>query len=327
MSNRLEYLIKKEEEEKELSNKLRRDFSNSDHDIEGNFIAVLGRQFDNDYKFNKCLKPLWAGFYIKYNDLELMVDPGVNVLERTQRIGVNISKTNTLFISHAHTDHKNDTNVVSEMVAYQESPKLKILMSEKSLEEGAMSNYHIQLHDKEKDNLIILKNNVDIDINSSTSIKPIEVKHSIDGSFGFILSVGDMKIGYTADTGFYKTYKTKDGEFETSKVTDKNEIEGPGEIDHKLVKFFSDVDILIFNLHGVSFRKHTAHNLYHTTVKSAVDVLKGSNVKTCIFDHFNSTGCLGREFSEEVNDYIKQDTGKDTRMVGLDGLVIKLNLT
>jgi len=320
-----EYLKKREESEKELSNKLRKDFAESEHGIKGNFIAVLGRQFDNEYKFNKCIKPLWAGFYIKYNDLELMVDPGVNVLERTQKIGVNVSKTNTLFISHSHTDHKNDANVVSEMVAYQDNPSLKILMSKKSLEEGAMTNYHIQLNDKEKNNLISLEDDVDIKINAEASIKPIEVMHSIAGSFGFILSVGDIKIGYTADTGFYKTYKTISKEFESNNVINKKDIEGPGELNHQLIKFFGDVDILIFNLHGVDFRKHTAHNLYHTTVESAVEVLKDSRIKTCIFDHFNSTGCLGEEFSKEVNAYIKQETNKDTRMVGLDGLVIGLD--
>lgn len=325
MTLNIEYLKKREKDEKELSNKLRKDFAASEHEIKGNFIALLGRQFDPEYKFNKSLKPLWGGFYIKYNNLEMMVDPGINVLERTQKIGINLSKTNTLFISHAHTDHKNDANVVSEIVAYQEKPCIKILMSEKSVKEGAMGNYHIYLNDKEKNNLYLLENDVNLKIADNSDLKPIEVVHSIGGSFGFILSVGGIKIGYTADTGFYKTYKTLNGEFDVNNVIDKKEIDGPGQLNQNLIDFFADVDILIFNLHGVGFRKKTAHNLYHSTVESAVEVLKNSKVKICAFDHFNSTGCLGEEFSKEVNDYIKQETGKDTRMVGLNGLVINLD--
>ena len=49
----------------------------------------------------------------------------------------------------------------------------------------------------------------------------------------------------------------------------------------KLDNFIGEVDLLVFNLHDVEFRKHTKHNLYHSTVSDAVKVLRDSKVKHC----------------------------------------------
>src|SRR3989338_10087338 len=114
-------LQKLSKEARDISNTFRnrKELGEMPHRIEGNFIAFFGRQFNHEYKWNSALKPLWSGFYIKYNDLEMMIDPVINILERAERIGVNLALTNTLFISHAHIDHKNDANLVAEMASYQ----------------------------------------------------------------------------------------------------------------------------------------------------------------------------------------------------------------
>src|SRR3990167_7878436 len=100
-------------EARDISNTLRKELGEMPHKIEGNFIAFFGRQFIPDYKWNCALKPLWSGFYIKYNDLEMMVDPGINILERAERVCVILALTNSLFISHVHIDHGHDNKVVS----------------------------------------------------------------------------------------------------------------------------------------------------------------------------------------------------------------------
>jgi len=104
------------------------------------------------------------------------------------------------------------------------------------------------------------------------------------------------------------------------------EIEAPGAFNLKLKKVFSEVDLLVFNLHDVEFKKYTKHNLYHSTASDAIEVLKESKVKLCIFDHFNPYGVLGPEYSQKVNEFIKEETKKETKLVGLNGLVEILKL-
>ncbi len=320
--NELKQLSK---EARDTSNTLRKELGEMPHKIKGNFIAFFGRQFNPEYKWNCALKPLWSGFYIKYNDLEMMVDPGINILERAERIGVNLALTNTLFISHAHIDHKNDANVVAEIVSYRKDAELNLLFSQNSLDDRAMSHYHSS---SEGTNLVLLDKNNEIELYGGAKLKPIEVLHSISGAYGFVLDLNGLKIGYTGDTGFNVTYKTTDGrELSASeKITDKKEIEAPGVFNDKLKKVFSNVDILVFNLHDVEFRKHTKHNLYHSTVSDAVEVLKDSKIKHCFFEHFNPYGGgLGVEYPKKVNQYIKESTGKETTLIALNGHVLNLN--
>ena len=324
-------LKKLSKEGSEISNIWRKELGEMPHKIKGNFIAFFGRQFNPDYKWNRCLKPLWSGFYIKYNDLEMMVDPGINILERAERIGVNLALTNTLFISHAHIDHKNDANVVAEIASYRENAILKILMSQNTLDEKAMTHYHSSLNSEgDEGNIVLLnkdENKNGIILGDKIKLTPVEVVHTIGGSFGFVLDLNGFKIGYTGDTGFNTTYKTTDGKefFVKDKVLDKKNIEGPGAFNEGLKKVFSDVDLLVFNLHDVEFRKHTKHNFYHSTVSDAINVLQDSKVKHCFFEHFNPYGCLGVEYPQKVNQYIKESTGKETKLVDLNGLVINLD--
>lgn len=312
-------------EARDASNILRKELGEMPHKIKGNFIAFFGRQFNPDYKWNSALKPLWSGFYIKYNDLEMMVDPGINILERAERIGVNLALTNTLFISHGHIDHGHDANVIAEMAAYRENSKLRILMSECTQEEKIMSHYHSQSQDGTE--LILIDKSKGIDLGNNIKLKPVEVLHTIGGSFGFVLDLHGLTIGYTGDTGFNATYKTTDGRELPAfgKIPDKKEIEEPGAFNEELKKVFSDLDMLVFNLHDVEFRKHTKHNLYHSTVSDAVEVLLDSKVKHCFFEHFNPHGCLGAEYPQKVNQYIKEVSGKETTLVALNGHIVNLD--
>lgn len=323
-------LKKLSKEARNVSNTLRKELGEMPHKIEGNFIAFFGRQFNPDYKWNCALKPLWSGFYIKYNDLEMMVDPGINILERAERIGVNLARTNTLFISHAHIDHKNDANVVAEIASYRENAILKILISQNTLDEKAMTHYHSSLNSEgDERNIVLLNENENgIILGDKIKLNPVEVMHTIGGSFGFVLDLNGLKIGYTGDTGFSLTYKTTNGnELSASeKIPDKKDIDAPGAFNERLRKVFNEVDFLVFNLHDVEFRKHTKHNLYHSTVSDAIEVLQDSKVKHCFFEHFNPQGGgLGVEYPEKVNQYIKESTGKETTLVALNGHIFNLN--
>lgn len=314
------------DKEREISKKYRKELGEMPHKIKGNFLTFLGRQFNPRYKWNRCLKPYWGGFFIRYNSLELMVDPGVNVLGRTGKVGVNLARTNTLFISHAHIDHKNDANVVVELASYRENANLRFLMSQRTMADGAVSQYHLSSSGDDLEKNIILLDTIDeVSLAEGIKLRPIRVIHSIEGAFGFVLDLGKLKVGYTADTGFYETFKTATGEYPVSGHIKSKAVEAPGIFNQTLKNVFSEVDILIFNLNSLDFRKNSAHNLYHATVADAIEVLRDSRVKFCFFDHFNPYGCLGPDYPKQINKFIQESTNKKTELVGLNGKVVNLD--
>lgn len=312
------------EKTKALAGDLRKELGVMPHKIEGNFIAFFGRQFNPGYKWNTVLKPLWSGFYIKYDDLEMMIDPGVNILERAEKIGINLARVNTLFISHGHIDHGHDADVVAEMFSYGFDGKLRILISERTDEERILRHYHFS-SGKEKELILIDKEN-NISLGKNIDLLPIKVLHSIDGAYGFILNINGFKIGYTGDTGFCTTYKSKEGkEFSVYDKIDKENIEEPGLFNEDLKKVFSETDYLVFNLHDITFRKNTKHNLYHSTINDAIKVLSNSKIEKVFLEHFNPHGCMGEEFPKKVAKYIEENSGKESILIPLNGHIFNLN--
>ncbi len=321
MTVSFDQLLKLSEVDKEQVKKYRELLPISSHKIRGNFLAVFGRQFKPN-PWNTCLKPMWGGFYIKYNDLEMMVDPGVNILTRAENLGVNLARTNVLYVSHAHIDHKNDSNVVLEMSSYRKSPQTRLLISQKSLQDVAVSTHHAEVAE-----IILLDGAHKIGLPGKVSLNPVgPIIHSIDGAYGFVLNLRGLTIGYTADTGFYKSFLTNEGELDIRNLKDFNgDITGPGKFNLTLSNQFGDVDILVFNLHSVTFRKNSKHNLFHSTVDNAIQVLRNSKVKLCVLDHFNPHGPTGDQFPKLVAEYIEQESGKRVVMTRLQGLSLGLD--
>ena len=286
---------------------------------------MFGRQFSTANRFNPGLKPLWSGFYVKTRDLEMMVDPGVSSLTRAEKLGINLSKANTVFLSHAHIDHTNDANVIMEMTGYRpKGTPVKLLLSETTLRARAVSHFHAGLSGKVNTEIHHLSDRRPLALTKVYALTPVKVKHSIAGSYGFILQSPALTVGYTADSGFSKTFHTTTGEYSSNATNYKGTITGPGAFNWALAKRFQDVDVLVFNLHNIQFRKGSRHSLYHSSVQDLIRILKGSRIKRCIVDHFNPHGALGPSYPRQVQDYVRQETGKDVRFVPLSGKVYKL---
>jgi ribonuclease BN (tRNA processing enzyme) len=290
------------------------------HKAKGNFIAMLGRQYKPFFKNDIGFKPLHSGFYIKYHDLELMVDPGVNTLDRAQKIGVNLYRANGLFISHAHSDHDNDANIVVE-IASNNGEKFDLLASKEALGDRTVKPWHIEENTRANIDLHKLSDE-SITLFKEYALKPIKTYHSIDGSFGFVLDLDGIKIGYTGDSGFTKKFKTTESEYVVGNTEYSGEILGPTEFNNELKSVFANVDILIFNLHNFSYCKSS---VFHSTAFDLIEILKDSKVKLCICDHFNPNSALHKKYSGNVIEFIKQKSEKNVVLVPNQGLVVKLD--
>ncbi|AFK21971.1 MBL fold metallo-hydrolase [Pyrococcus sp. ST04] len=89
-----------------------------------------------------------GGFFIKASK-NIYVDPGPGALVRMWRYKIDPRKIDVLFISHRHTDHCNDAEVLVEGMTYGVTKKRGVLIGSRSVVHGdenhtpALSKYHL----------------------------------------------------------------------------------------------------------------------------------------------------------------------------------------
>ncbi|WP_457754018.1 MBL fold metallo-hydrolase [Thermococcus sp.] len=89
-----------------------------------------------------------GGFFIKASK-KIYVDPGPGALVRAWRYKIDPRRIDVLFVSHRHTDHCNDVEVMLEGITMGVTRKRGILIASKSVVHGdeshtpAVSKYHL----------------------------------------------------------------------------------------------------------------------------------------------------------------------------------------
>ncbi len=179
-----------------------------------------------------------GGFYIRYNGLGIVVDPGCNFVENMHEHGIYISDIDYVIITHSHIDHYNDMETLATMnyeynkiIKDRSFPKFKNLQPHKInwLVDGITYDRfkdenvypraeHIFKKVNLRKNISIPKTIGSIDaIALEEEIKDTKIKisyfhtiHNCPSSFGFKLELSEMRnkqnnvvIGYTSDTAFF----------------------------------------------------------------------------------------------------------------------------
>jgi len=149
-------------------------------------------------------KRMTGGFRIDdFNGKNYHVDPGPGALVRSYQFGVNPTKIDGVFISHSHTDHYNDAEILIEAMTRGMTKNNGIIMGSKSTFEKykrwgpALSKYH-QSNSK---NLILTPNKVNNF--PSFTIKGTGTKHGDPTCVGFQMEANDFRISYTSDTCYF----------------------------------------------------------------------------------------------------------------------------
>lgn len=146
-----------------------------------------------------------GGIYLIEGDTRLHIDPGPGALIRMRNAGLNPTRTDALLISHSHTDHYTDAEVLIEGMAQYGKKRRGILIGSKSVVEGvdgigpAISNYHKSklekiyvLHPGEKAKL------------GELEIEGTPSKHSDPTTVGFKIHSKEGIISYVSDTEFFE---------------------------------------------------------------------------------------------------------------------------
>lgn len=133
----------------------------------------------------------------------LHIDPGPGALVRTYQFGLNPMKLNGVLVSHSHTDHYTDAEVLIEAMTRGMTRKKGLLIGSKSVVEGyerwgpCISQYHRSIPD-----VTVLE------AGESKNIDKIEItatktKHGDPKAVGFKFELEDFTLSYTSDTGYF----------------------------------------------------------------------------------------------------------------------------
>ena len=131
------------------------------------------------------------------------IDPGPGALVRTYQFGLNPMKVNMLLVSHSHTDHYTDAEVIIEAMTKGMTRNKGIVVGSKSVIEGykqwgpCISKYHLS-----KPEVVVMEagDHKKFDELNLTSTKTL---HGDPKAIGFKLKHDNFTISYTSDTEYF----------------------------------------------------------------------------------------------------------------------------
>jgi phosphoribosyl 1,2-cyclic phosphodiesterase len=150
-------------------------------------------------------KRMTGGFRIDGIDgKNLHIDPGPGALVRTYQFGLNPLKLDVILITHSHTDHYTDGEVLIEAMTRGMTRKKGLVIGSQSVIEGfknfgpCISKYHLS-----KSNHSVIQKNKTINI-GNIKIRGTKTIHGDPTATGFNLKFNDFSLSYTSDTEYFK---------------------------------------------------------------------------------------------------------------------------
>jgi phosphoribosyl 1,2-cyclic phosphodiesterase len=150
-------------------------------------------------------KRMTGGFRIDdFDGKNFHIDPGPGALVRSFQFGLAPSDLDGIFISHAHTDHYTDGEVLIEAMTRGMTKQKGIIMGSRSIFEGfkqwgpSISKYHTGKSER----LILGPNKSKIIEN--LKIKGTKTLHGDPTCVGFQMKSDDLTLSYTSDTAYFE---------------------------------------------------------------------------------------------------------------------------
>lgn len=140
----------------------------------------------------------------KIDGKNIHIDPGPGALVRTYQFGLSPLKLDAVLISHSHTDHYSDAEVLIEAMTKGMTRKKGTVIGSKSVIEGykqfgpCISKYHLS-----RPEVSVLKAN-DIVKLGNIKITATKTVHGDPKTVGFNLKFKDFSISYTSDTEYFE---------------------------------------------------------------------------------------------------------------------------
>lgn len=276
----------------------------------GNPEAVIGQ------------KPRTAGFILDLGDLYMWVDPGPGALQAAQEDNIDLGVLDAIYISHGHIDHYAGAESLVEGMCWAMSARRGRIMGPKEIfeDEHVISEYHQGDSGRSGyfggPEVIHLEPGKTIEI-EGVLITPQRAYHG-GQNYGFVLEYKGFRFGYTGDTNYIRTYRTKDGIKSVDELGIIMDFEEILEYRQDVKDAYMDVDVLIANI--------TTHNAWahrHITTLGLPHLLEGSNTKLVFLNHFNYCCVEPEDIRETMAQYVEMVSGIPTKPA-YDGLKVDL---
>jgi phosphoribosyl 1,2-cyclic phosphodiesterase len=226
----------------------------------------------------------------KIDGKNIHIDPGPGALVRTYQFGLTPLKLDAVMVSHSHTDHYTDAEVLIEAMTKGMTRKKGTVVGSKSVIEGykqwgpCISKYHLS-----KPDISILG------VNETAKLGKIKIKgtktiHGDPTAVGFKLKVKNFSISYTADTEYFED----------------------------LHKYHSGADVLIASVIRPRNEKIRGHMSTHDFAKLVDEV----SPRLAIMTHLGMKMVVNDAKKEA--DSVKEQTGVNT-FAAYDGMKINLD--
>ena len=248
------------------------------------FLGTGGGRFTTIYQIRAT-----GGVYID-DKVKVHIDPGPGALVQMHRFKINPLKTDIIAISHGHTDHYTDGEVLIEGITNGGTKKKGILIGSKSVIEGyddfepLISKYHRNLLDK-----VLAMSPGDRFRYKNLEIRATKSFHNDPTTIGFKIKTSEGRISYVADTDF----------------------------DESLIKEHRGARVLILPV----TRPLGAKIPYHLSTLEASKIVKKVKPEIAIITHFGLK--MIDENPDFQADWIWKETGIKT-IAAEDGMSIKI---
>ena len=132
------------------------------------------------------------------------VDPGPGALIRTYQFGFDPRNLSGIFVSHAHTDHYNDAEILIESMTRGMTKYNGTVFGSRSVLKGfekwgpCISSYH-----QSKSDTVVLEPGVVKEVDN-IKVKGTEIEHGDPAGIGFQIDYNGFKVSYTSDTGYFE---------------------------------------------------------------------------------------------------------------------------
>ncbi len=248
------------------------------------FLGTGGGRFTTIYQTRAT-----GGVYLE-DRIKVHIDPGPGALVQMHRYGINPTKTDIIAISHSHTDHYTDGEVLIEGITNGGTKKKGYLIGSKSVVEGfdqygpAISRYHQELVEK----------SIAMEPGDKFKLGEFEITatksfHNDPTTIGFKMQTSSGLISYVADTDY----------------------------DEALVEEHKDSKVIILPV----TRPLGAKIPYHLSTKEAAKIVEKVKPEVAILSHFGLKMLM--ENPEYQADWIWKETGVRT-IAAEDGMVVKI---
>jgi L-ascorbate metabolism protein UlaG (beta-lactamase superfamily) len=257
-----------------------------------------------------------GGIVLNLPDFMMHVDPGPGAIYHANYFGLDLTALDAVYVSHGHTDHFTEAGVsIEAMCRIMSQRRGALLAPSEVFQMGYVTTFHqgksigpgAGPYRGGPAVVLALQPEKAVELEGSVVLTPHNAYHGNE-NYGFTLEYKGLRLGYTSDTSYIKSYEKSTGE-----IIPVNSGLHLGEMHdfHRIHDFHADLkdnysglDVLVANVgyhHAFAHRHFTAYGLAH--------MLKNSGVKLCILTHLDSLYFSNPGLAADMARFVQETSG------------------